>query len=357
MNPLPPVVELTTYLKSISDRLFNFSSNEHQLPKQFMHPNLAALLIGVNENLKLKSLTWNFNEDTSYTLSIKNMIKYQSTKYGFYYKLINWLTRLSDDIEYGRSPSKAFSITVTTDYTDIIQLSKLYNSKPKLLPIYRDTNCIFIHILYNILIPWTSLTKESKLKFKLNNSVLQMDFCDDVTLEKNIFNDYVVTLKFVTYTDYHIGLRFTLPSSSDRSLDELMCIASDNTNFKTINNHSFSGVRIPCFKTQINNEYSLKNTELDSWNIVPFIENNVLSLDKNGIYLGKSKAEFDNDNMWNETYLEKKNYLNFYKEDPSYCPEKFHFFVELFTINRNNICEQSATIIAASIDESCMHLD
>ena len=55
------------------------------------------------------------------------MIKYQSAKYGFYYKLINWLTRLSDDIEYGRSPSKAFSITVTTDYTDIIQLSKLYN--------------------------------------------------------------------------------------------------------------------------------------------------------------------------------------------------------------------------------------
>ena len=106
-----------------------------------------------------------------------------------------------------------------------------------------------------------------------------MDFCDDVTLEKNIFDDYVVTLKFVTYTDYHIGLRFTLPSS-DRSLDELMCISSDNTNFKTINNHPFSGVRIPCFKTQINNEYSLKNTEVDSWNIVPFIENNVLSIDK-----------------------------------------------------------------------------
>ena len=25
------------------------------------------------------------------------MIKYQSAEYGFYYKLINWLTRLSDD--------------------------------------------------------------------------------------------------------------------------------------------------------------------------------------------------------------------------------------------------------------------
>ena len=184
-----------------------------------------------------------------------------------------------------------------------------------------------------------------------------MDFCDDVTLEKNIFDDYVVTLKFVTYTDYHIGLRFTLPSSSDRSLDELMCIASDNTNFKTINNHSFSGVRIPCFKTQINNEYSLKNTEVDSWNIVPFIENNALSIDKTGIYLGKSKNNYVHDNKWNETYLEKKNYLNFYKEDSSYCPEKFHFFVEVFSINRNNVCEQPATIIAASIDESCMHLD
>ena len=351
------IIELTTYFKSVSHGLFNFSSNEHQLPKQFMHPNLAALLIGVNENLKLKSLTWNFNKDTSYTLSIKNMIQYQSAKYGFYYKLINWLTRLSDDIEYGRSPSKAFSITVTTDYTDIIRLSKLYNDKPKLLPIYRDTSCIFIHILYNILIPWTSLTKESKLKFKLNNSVIQIDFCDDVTLEKNIFDDYVVTLKFVTYTDYYMGLRFTLPSSTDRTLDELMCITADNTNFKKINNHSFSGVRIPCFKTQINNEYSLKNTQVNSWNIVPFIQNNVLSIDKAGIYLGKSKNNYVHDNKWNEIYLEKKNYLNFYKEDSSYCPENFHFFVELFTINRNNVCEQPASIIAASIDESCMHLD
>ena len=107
MNPLSPVIELTTYLNSVSDRLFNFSSNEHQLPKQFMHPNLAALLIGVNENLKLKSLTWNFNKDTSYTLSIKNMIKYQSARYGFYYKLINWLTRLSDDARIWQKPIKS----------------------------------------------------------------------------------------------------------------------------------------------------------------------------------------------------------------------------------------------------------
>ena len=83
----------------------------------------------------------------------------------------------------------------------------------------------------------------------------------------------------------------------------------------------------------------------------------MLSIDKTGIYLGKSKNNYVHDNKWNETYLEKKNYLNFYNEDPSYCPEKFHFFVELFTINRNNVCEQPATIIAASIDESCMHLD
>ena len=187
-----------------------------------------------------------------------------------------------------------------------MRISKHNSNEIKLLAKYRDTKCIFIHILYNILIPWTSISKESKLKFKLNNSVAQIDFCDGVTLEKNIFDDYVVTLKFVTYTDYHIGLRFTLPSSSDRNLDELMCIASDNTNFKSINNHSFSGVRIPCFKTQINNEYSLKNTEVDSWNIVPFIENNVLSIDKTGIYLGKSKNNYVHDNKWNETYLEKK---------------------------------------------------
>tara|TARA_E500000178_G_C17032841_1_gene761528 strand:- start:3917 stop:4990 length:1074 start_codon:yes stop_codon:yes gene_type:complete len=357
MNPPSSVIELTNYLKSVSHRLFNYSSNEYQLPKQFMHPNLAALIISINENLRLKSLSCIFNKDTSFTLSLKNMIQYQSNNHGFYYKLINWLTRLSEDIEYGRSLSRAFTVTVTTDYSDIIRLSKQNNYKTNLLPKYRDTNCIFIHILYNILIPWTSLTKESKLMFRLNNSVLQMDFCEDVTLEKNIFDDYVVTLKFITYTDYYIGMRFTMPSSIDRTLDEIMCLSSDNTNFKVINNHSFHGVRIPCFQTPINNEYSLKNTEVSSWNIVPFMENNVLSLDKTGIYLGKSKNNYDNNNMWNETHLEKKNYLKFYQEDSSYCPENFNFFVEMFTINRNNVSEQSATIIAASIDESCMHIN
>ena len=72
-----------------------------------MHPNLSTLLIGVNENLKPKISNLNFNEDTSYTLSIKNMIKYQSTKYGFYYKLINWLTRLSDIARIWQKPIKS----------------------------------------------------------------------------------------------------------------------------------------------------------------------------------------------------------------------------------------------------------
>ena len=67
---------------------------------------------------------------------------------------------------------------------------------------YRDTKCISFIYCIIFLFHGLLIGKESKLKFKLNNSVAQIDFCDGVTLEKNIFDDYVVTLKFVTYTDY-----------------------------------------------------------------------------------------------------------------------------------------------------------
>ena len=164
---------------------------------------------------------WQFNINNPVLLQILNSIRYESNKGCSLYDMVYSLINMPNNIEeISTTDNKAFKINHITNKNQIDQFIKKHKNQ-----IVTNQGSLYgsitqlISCSLNIYAGWNWLCESAKYKLFHNNKVIRLDFCEDIKLQKNVFDNHVVSYLIPTSNGDFIGFRYTLCDDNSKFED------------------------------------------------------------------------------------------------------------------------------------------
>lgn len=218
------------------------------------------------------------------------------------------------------------------------------------------SQCLLTLSRININSPWPlTLQQASAIKSDLHcNSIIQLDLCEEVYLCKNYYGDYVVYY-YIPIDDGsgYIGYRYTYMSSDNSTFNNLVKISKHWTNFLSIPNHHFKGVRLPTFTKQLtaNILSSIKATRFRTGKVISVHADSVFAMNKNGHTINKHGPSSEEQMNSVRIVRNSPEYLNFYESTSMGSPISTNIFTEVFYLDKIGACFNTIPIIQTIINE------
>ena len=297
---------------------------------------------------------WQFNINNPVLLQILNSIRYESNKGCSLYNMVYSLINMPNNIEeISTTDNKAFKINHITNKNQIDQFIKKHKNQ-----IVNNQGSLYgsitqlISCSLNIYASWNWLCESAKYKLFHNNKVIRLDFCEDIKLQKNVFDNHVVSYLIPTSNGDFIGFRYTLCDDNSK-FENLISIGANWYNYKTYS-HNYKGFRLPAFHKSITMESikPMKYSKIHTYSISAQQYDCILSVSECGHYISRKYPDIDRSCGWNDFRRDDDKYINFYTPDDTDFPSKFKFCVEVFYSKTNGSCVNTTTILATMIDEN-----
>lgn len=218
------------------------------------------------------------------------------------------------------------------------------------------SQCLLTLSRIDINSPWPlTLQKASNIKSDLHgNSIIQLDLCEEVYICKNYYGDYVVYYYIPIENDSgYLGYRYTYMTSENSTFNNLVKISKHWTNFISIPNHHFKGIRLPTFTKQLtpNILSSIKATRFRTGKVISVHDDSVFSMNKNGHTINKNGPSLEEPLNGVRVVNNSLEYLNFYESTSMGSPISTNIFTEVFYLDKIGACFNTIPIIQTIINE------
>ena len=318
----------------------------------------AVFLIHAKNKVKISIDSWRFPMISHPTMKDNMELLRHSSNNGEIKTAISNLLKIPSKIYKSSSKVKALVAVADTDIDKVLDKIKQWNFDVKSIrEMASGRQCLLAASKLEIKAKWPEyFMKSTNMKSNCcGNSVLQLDLCEDTSYTINAFGDPVFSYSFPVegVKDSRIGFRYTLASSKDSNLENLVNIGYNWQNFKTPTIHSYKGVRIPCFSKILTSSgiSQLKNAYAGTWEVIGFHSNGIFNVNKSGHSVSLKTVVVSKKKKIHGPFKKKDEYLCFYVEDECGYPLKCNIFVECFYQHGNGSCQNKIPLISTFIDK------
>lgn len=338
---------------TISDRTF---FGEHYTV------SYAVFLIQAKMKVKISIDSWRFHMISHPKMKDNMELLRRSSHNGDIKTAISNLLKIPSKIYKSDSKVKALVAVADTDIDRVLDKIKKWNFDIKSIrEMASGRQCLLAASKLEIKAKWPEyFMKSTNMQSNCcGNSVLQLDLCEDTSYTTNVFGDPVFSYSFPVegVNDSRIGFRYTLATSKDSNLENLVNIGYNWQNFRIPTVHNYKGVRIPCFSKILTSSgiSQLKNAYAGPWEVIGFHSNGIFNVNKEGHSVSLKTLVVSKKKGIARTCKKKEEYLCFYVEDECGYPLKFNIFVECFYQHGNGSCQNKIPLIGAFIDKSNLY--
>tara|TARA_B100000401_G_scaffold437010_1_gene381632 strand:- start:629 stop:1726 length:1098 start_codon:yes stop_codon:yes gene_type:complete len=319
----------------------------------------AVFLLQAQTTCKISIDSWRFPM-ISHPKMKENMelLKFNSNHGDIKVAILN-LLKIPSKIYKSDSNVKALVAVADTNIDRVLRKIRKWNlNVESIRRMSSGRQCLLAASKLDIKAKWPEyFIKSTNMKTNCcGNSVLQFDFCEDTSYTINSFGDHVFSYSFPVegVKDSRIGFRYTLASSKDSSLENLVNIGYNWQNFRTPTSHNFKGIRIPCFSNILTSSgiSQLKNAYAGAWEVFGLQSNGIFNVNKKGHSISLKTLVVAQKKGFNRPPKKNSKYLCFYNENECGYPLKFNIFVECFYQHGDGSCQNKIPLVGTFINEN-----